>query len=474
MKKVLFAIGVIFLTGLLGGCEETKAFMGLKEDEYFVCSYANTFEDDGKRRESGAVLINNKGEIVKEFPGGYIDGILTKDGYMVGQENGIISKDETLILFFPKGDGSYSTGIYETREEQWLIEPGESLTKSWGVGETGRLESFNIGQQMYDRFFEKISSYEEARQCYGEQELRNETDINGITKIVDKEGNTILTAEEFYEKNAALIQKPMSDPKNIQLYDVYNNDCWRLGYKKEDGYYYTECLCTSDGKIIEIDGLNYLNIHVGFQRCEYSWDMVECYSDKYLALLDYDRNEEWILKIDGESVKRLSIPESERIDYEGQDLFLLQDGNTYQIYDAEKEKVSCKIQTQEESLSEILLIGSESYLGRFLKQSTDNPEGYESICKFLIGGKEKIIDYTDYIGSKIIGNGYSVIVINEDGKEISFIVYKDGSYDKKIDKKVLWADEKYYLSYKNNIFSFYDMKDKLVKDINMNKKSSSE
>ena len=340
---------------MLGGCEETKAFMGLKEDEYFVCSYANTFEDGGKRRESRAVLINNKGEIVKEFPGGYIDGILTKDGYMVGQENGIISKDETLNLFFPKGDGSYSTGIYETREEQWLIEPGESLAKSWGVGENGRLESFNIGQQMYDRFFKKISSYEEARQCYGEQELRNETDINGITKIVDKEGNTVLTAEEFYEK----------------------------------------------------------------------------------------------------------------IDYEGQDLFLLQDGNTYQIYDAEKEKVSCKIQTQEESLSEILLIGSESYLGRFLKQSTDNPEGYESICKFLIGGKEKIINYTDYIGSKIIGNGYSVIVINEDGKEISFIVYKDGSYNKKIDKKVLWADEKYYLSYKNNIFSFYDMKDKLVKDINM-------
>ena len=467
VKRVLFSIGILFLCGI-GGCknnEEPQAFMGMKPDEYFVCSYENTSEDDGKKRENGTVVINSKGDVEKTFSGGYVDKIITKDGYIVGKKNGIISKDETLILSLPKGDGSYSTGVYETGKEQWLIEPGELRLTSFGVDGTGRLDNINIGPQMYDRFFEKISSYEETRQCYGDQELRNETDINGITKIVDKEGKTVLTAEEFYKKNASLITKPQTDPENIVLYDVYNSDCWQLGYKEEDGYYYANCLCTSDGKIIEIEGLDYLNIHAGFQRFEHSWNADSCYSDRYLKLLDYDSDGEWILKLDGASVRQLYLPESEEIDYEGQDLFVLQDNNTYQIYDAKKEKVSCKIQTQEDALFELILIGPESYIGRFLRQSTDNPEDYKSICKFLIGGKEKIIDYTDYIGTEIIGNGYSVIVIKEDGKETSFIVYEDGSYNKKMDKKVLWADKENYLSYENNTFSFYSREDKLVKNV---------
>ena len=191
----------------------------------------------------------------KIFPGGYIYEILTKDGYITEQKNGIVSKDDTLILFFPTEDDSYRTGVYKIGEEKWLIDPEKGEPQVAGTGfdpATGRLLNFSIGKQEYNRFFEKIPNRESAKVYYGEQELQNETDGNGNTQIVDKAGNTVLTAEEFYKKNAALTTKPQSGPEEICLYDVYNSDCWRVGYKKNDGFSYAQCLCTADGKIIEM------------------------------------------------------------------------------------------------------------------------------------------------------------------------------------------------------------------------------
>ena len=200
-------------------------------------------------------------------------------------------------------------------------------------------------------------------------------------------------------------------------------------------------------------------MNVGFRRLEYTWNEAGCYSDKYLIMSDYDQDHDYYLKIEGAVINLLSIPASEKISYQGQNLFLLQDDDTYQIYDAEKGEVSCKIVEQEKPYHFISLIGPTSYFGSY-------KEGY----KFVLNGREKTVDYSDVTSIGLIENGYSIIVIKENGKDVSFIVYKDGSCKKEFDKEILWANKEYYMSYEDNTFSFYNMEDKLVKNIKIEEK----
>ena len=216
-------------------------------------------------------------------------------------------------------------------------------------------------------------------------------------------------------------------------------------------------------KIIEIDGLDYLNINASFRRCKYTWDGIECSSDKYLILTNEDQNYDYYLKLEGAAANLLPIPASEKISYQGQNLFLLQDGDTYQIYDGEKKEVSCKIDAQERPYHFISLIGPTSYFGSYTVQPSEDPETYKAGYKFVLNGKEKTVDYSDVTSIDLLGNGYSIILIKENGKNVSFIVYKDGSFQKKSGKEILWADKEYYMSYEDHTFSFYNMEDILIK-----------
>ena len=73
------------------------------------------------------------------------------------------------------------------------------------------------------------------------------------------------------------------------------------------------------------------------------------------------------------------------------------------------------------------------------------------------------MDYSDVTSVDLLGNGYSIILIKENRKDVSYIVYKDGSFQKKSDKEILWADKEYYTSYEYHTFSFYNMEDILIK-----------
>ena len=96
-------------------------------------------------------------------------------------------------------------------------------------------------------------------------------------------------------------------------------------------------------------------------------------------------------------------------------------------------------------------------------QPSEDPETYKAGYKFVLNGKEKTVDYSDVTSVDLLGNGYSIIIIKENGKDVSFIVYKDGSFQKKSDKEILWADKEYYMSYDDHTFSFYNMEDTLIK-----------
>ena len=121
-------------------------------------------------------------------------------------------------------------------------------------------------------------------------------------------------------------------------------------------------------------------------------------------LTNEDQDHDYYLKLEGAAANLLPIPASEKISYQGQNLFLLQDGDTYQIYDGEKEEVSCKIDAQERPYHFISLIGPTSYFGSYTVQPSEDPETYKAGYKFVLNGKEKTVDYSDVTSVDLLGN----------------------------------------------------------------------
>ena len=118
MKKKFFVFWVVLL--FFSGCskKEENSFIDLEPDDYFVCSYETSYQTEEASSDYETVLLNHDGKVIAEFPGGYVSGILTKDGYMTGKKNGVVSKDDTLILFFQTDDGGgYRAGVYKIGEK---------------------------------------------------------------------------------------------------------------------------------------------------------------------------------------------------------------------------------------------------------------------------------------------------------------------------------------------------------------------
>lgn len=466
MKKVIvFLFGIILVC--LGGCsdkKENQTFMGMEPDEYFICSYESPSENSARGKEDGAALINSKGELVEEFSGGFIRSILTEDGFMMQQGNGVISKGTTLLLSFPVDTWNYRTGAYLVGENCWLYESKESVPCVENYDDTGRLKNFQFGNEFYDRFFKKMPNEQTAVTYWGTEKLHNETDENGSNKIVNQDGKVVLTSETFYQKNNFLLSEPQSEPGNIELYDVYNEDCWKIGYQAEGMDFPKMCLCRSDGTVIEVQGLDYLNMDMGIDRYSYERGASSLESNRYLRMTDYTSEKEYCIKIEGTTAKLLELPEAEKTTYEGNDLFLLQNNNVYKIYDGEKEEVSCSVDMGKEASENIPIeiLGKKAYYEKHIRDI----EGRETIqYKFVFQDKVKNVNGSDVESILKLENGCTII--NEKGNKLSLIVNRDGSYNEKTGKIVEWANDDYYLAYEKNTFSIYNMKDEPIKKIKL-------
>ena len=465
VKRNLF---LFFAVLLFSGCskKEENSFIDLEQDDYFVCSYEASYQTEEVSSDYEAVLLNSEGELVEEFPGGFIRSILTEDGFMIQQGNGVVSKGTTLIISFPEDTWNYRTGAYLVGENRWLYESGEPVSCIEHYDDTGRLNNFQFGNEFYDRFFKKIPNEESAVTCCGTEQLHNEPDRNGNIRIVNKDGKVMLTPETFYQKNSSVFSESQLKPKSIELYDVYNKDCWKISYEVEGMYFPKVCLCKADGTIIEIQGLDYLNMDMGIDRYSYEYGVSSLESNQYLRLTDNISGREYCIKIEGAAAKLVELPEAEQVTYEGNNLFLLQNKNVYQIYDGKKSDIFCSINVGEEPSDNISvqILGKNAY---YQNQIIDI-EGKEAIqYKFIFQNKERNVDGSDVKSILRLKNGCSIIVINEKGSNVSLIVHSDGSYDEKIGKMVKWANDQYYLTYEKNMFFIYDMQDQLIKRIKL-------
>ena len=102
MKRKIFLFLVLLI--FISGCSENEEnnFIQLEPDEYFVCNYEASYQAEEGSLDDGAVLLNQKGNVVEEFPGGYIYEILTKDGYITGQKMALFLKMIHLFFSFPQ------------------------------------------------------------------------------------------------------------------------------------------------------------------------------------------------------------------------------------------------------------------------------------------------------------------------------------------------------------------------------------
>lgn len=461
VKRVLLSIGIFFLCGI-GGCknnEEPQAFMGMKPDEYFICSYEGDEGTDGEHES--VTLIDNKGEEVETFLGAYIDKIITPEGFMLEEDNGIIPEGTILLLFYLIDDYTYEIRAYRVGENEWLAESGEIQNYGYSLDDADRVQYIEFKNQIYDRLFEKVSDKEDIITYYGEECLYNKKDENGINTIVNRNGEALLTPEEFYSKNQSLIPAPQNEPGNIELYDMYDSNCWCVGYKVDEDFTNRYCLCRSDGTMIEIEGFDYMESDMDFYRCSSLYGVDNLLFGKYLLMTEQLKGKEYYIKIEGESAKLIDFPEAEDISYEGGDVFLLKNGNIYNIYDAEKEEITCTIDTKgiSEQYVTLEVIGRDSYYVHYVKKTEDS----EYIqYNFVFGGKEIILNNYKFKWTKNLKNGYVIISFEKDEKETSIIVNEKGEYEEK-HKVVEWANRDYYLTREKNGLCIYNMEDKLIK-----------
>lgn len=213
--------------------------------------------------------------------------------------------------------------------------------------------------------------------------------------------------------------------------------------------------------MIEIEGFDYMESDMDFYRCSSLYGVDNLLFGKYLLMTEQLRGKEYYIKIEGESAKLIDFPEAEDISYEGGDVFLLKNGNIYNIYDAEKEEITCTIDTKgiSEQYVTLEVIGRDSYYVHYVKKTEDS----EYIqYNFVFGGKEIILNNYKFKWTKNLKNGYVIISFEKDEKETSIIVNEKGEYEEK-HKVVEWANRDYYLTREKNGLCIYNMEDKLIK-----------
>ena len=140
MKKKLFVFWIVLL--FLSGCskKEENSFNDLGPDDYFVCSYEASYQTEKASSDCEAVLLNHDGKVIAEFPGGYVSGIITKDGYMTGKKNYQITEfcHRFLADYIKEGSCCIDATCGKGNDMEFLCRM---------AGESGKVYAFDIQEQ---------------------------------------------------------------------------------------------------------------------------------------------------------------------------------------------------------------------------------------------------------------------------------------------------------------------------------------
>lgn len=436
----------------LSGTQTSKQSREFSVDEYYLCSEGNT---DNKRKEN-CFLLDSEGNIVESFPGYYVRLVIDSEGLLLDRYAGNVSSGTLLVLASSKDTDAPVGGVYTVGENKWLIEPKEKFT-GHGWNETGRLTELQFGTTRYTYHRGMLSENQQNADWYGQKGLHTEKDASGTCRIIDKNGKTLLDAETFYQLNKPMVQAPVpiSDYySGIGIKDVMNENCFLVNYMGK------EYLCSAEGKIILIKGIDYLSSDYFFSREEHSSRGETYASDKYLSLCDSNRDK-YHIKVENNTATLLDIPESDTISYKGNGFYLLEDQNQCHIYDG-KENMETDTFDAEGFIS-VDIMGQKSYLAYTVESQHDEHVGVKIA---MILNRPDIVSFKlEHMNEPIIADDGIVLLSNYDeqnNKITTFMMNRSGECIKEMEGKIVWADKNYYLVSDEEGFSVFDMKDQLI------------
>lgn len=467
MKKYLLCILSVFLFLLCSGCG--KANFQLTEDQYYLCSTPDV-------TETGTVLLDNQGEIVKSFPNLYVYILIDTDGHILNQYAGTISKDMILIMCSIKEFKEHSLpyyGVYRVGESDWILEPRKSKISYTTTWNSSRFSELQIDDVVFNNEFEIVDEYiEDSPMYYGQNGYHTKINETSDNVIVDQNENLILDADTFYNKNKSIVPYFPSNTE-LSLYDLINEECMIVEYShyftgetltgtfKQSDFTYLY-FCTPDGTILGTD-LDYSEDYT-IQRQRYnSYNLNFCASKNFLRGTNDNITYEH-LKVEGKKITKLHLPDMAHISFLENGFYLIDDGNNYTVYDGEEDKKTLSF-TSDLRLPDISILGQNSY------RIYGNPETDKNIELHLVLSGNEIPTYEqDYIGldSTIqVAGQYSIIhPLNSDGKShSSYITDRSGKCILKTAKNVIWIDENYMLAFKDKIYYIYDRNENLIKKV---------
>lgn len=472
MKKIILPMLCVFL---LSGCSKQIQNVLLDSDsdlenlysaqtmrqsqqfsveEYYLCSEGDTDNNSNKN----SFLLDSEGKVVEAFPGYYVYFVIDKEGFLLDRYAGKISSGTFLVLTSSKDIHTSVSGVYAVGENKWIIDPKERFVGYKGDG-NGRVTRLKFGDSEYN-YLSKIASEDKKTQpCYGEKGLHTETGEAGKDKIVDKDGNNVLDAQTFYQINKPLVPAPIDDIYYpiISILDVINENCFLITYLQK------EYLCSADGRVISISGLDYLSSDYRFYREEDSTGNTVYTSSKYLLLCN-NNHDRYHVKVEKSEVTLLDMPESDEIYYQGNGLYLLKNQDEYCIYDGEKGVETCTFSLKGKRTMYVSSIGQKSHLRGIIDKQNDKSVMLKEIE--IINEPDVLILKEENVRGPIIADdGFTILDIYDEKEDetISYIMNRAGECVKKISGKVVWADKDYYLLSKEGCFCIFDsIEDNLI------------
>ena len=435
MYKMRFrntALCLFLLAVCLWGCgkdSDSLDFMNLEPDEVFLCT------DNGDSK-AGILLLDSRGKEILKLEEAALQVCIKPSGEILHQTAGVLPSDSYLFISFyydPSDTTNYTTGVWGIEKEEWIFEPEEGTLAYYAEDDV--MNSFQIGAKEYGLDFLPYESVPETYEFENGLVLHNEMK-DGNYYIASDDGASYLTPSEFFERNP-IIADYLQDSISIEkvIMGKYMIISYTIGTYESDG------TCTLSGQKAFCDQ-NGNRLYP-----EWDYNYVFFVSDQFdYSVTDimefYDTDKDVAHYLDLTQMKELKIPDGyQQVLYREDKTFLLQQGETYTVYDARTGETG-GVFTLDSQPQDIIVLSPDTYVVQEFGNSRifihDREVSSESPAEYAPVYPSP---YPVILSGKVLGP-----------YDESYVIDPDGNLVMQADHEILYADKSCYMYYENEQF----------------------
>lgn len=433
--KMFFRITIrcLFLCAVyLCGCEkhsDSLDFMNLEPDEVFLCT-------DNGDSEAGILLLDSRGKEILKLEEAALQVCMKPSGEIIPQTAGVLPSDTYLFISFyydPLDTTNYTTGVWSIEKADWIFEPKEGMLAYYADEDV--ITSFQVGDKEYGLDFLPYKSIPETYEFENGLVLHNEMK-DGNYYIASDDGVSYLTPSEFFERNsinADYLQDSISIEKVIM--GKYMLLSYTIGTYEADG------TCTLSRQIA------FCNQNGNMLYPEWDYNYVLFVSDQFDHTVTdimefYDTDKDVAHYLDLTQMKELKIPNGyQQVLYRKDRTFLLQQGETYTVYDAGTGETGAVFMLDSQP-QDIIVLSPDTYVVQEFNNSRifihDQEVSSESSAEY----------------APVCPSPYPVVLTGKvfGPYDASYIIDSEGNLAMKADHEILYADKFCYMYYEDEQF----------------------